>query len=162
MTEEREAGARRYAVVAILLHWLIAAAIALQIVLSSRMDGPPTPETFAVTQLHKSIGVTILLASLLRLGWRLLNPPPPLPQTLAPWERRLAHATHIGLYAVMIGMPLTGWIMVSSSRIVLPTLLYGTIPWPMIPGLPDLEPPAKRIWHEIGEHLHPHHANKHE
>jgi cytochrome b561/polyisoprenoid-binding protein YceI len=149
--EGERAGAARYATIAIVLHWLIAAAIVLQVVLSSRMEGRPTPESFAVTQLHKSVGVTILLLSLLRLGWRLLNPPPPLPPTMARWERALAHATHIGLYAVMLGMPLTGWIMVSTSRIVLPTLLYWTIPWPMIPGLADLAPAAKRAWHEVGE-----------
>jgi cytochrome b561/polyisoprenoid-binding protein YceI len=153
-TETDRAGAGRYATIAIILHWLIAAGIVLQITLSSRMEGPPTPESFAVTQLHKSIGITILLLSLARLAWRLANPPPPLPPTLAPWERTLAHATHVGFYGVMIGMPLTGWIMVSSSRIVLPTLLYGIVPWPMIPGLPDLAPAAKHLWHEIGETGH--------
>src|SRR5689334_13890375 len=146
--------AQRYSTVAIVLHWTIALAIVTQIILAGRMDGPQTPEVFAVTQLHKSIGITILLLSLARLGWRLANPPPPLPPTLAPWERTLAHATHIGFYGVMLGMPLTGWIMVSASRIAIPTLLYGVVPWPMLPGLPDLAPAAKHLWHEIGETSH--------
>src|SRR3569623_197013 len=81
-------------------------AIVLQIILAGRMDGPPTPQVFAVTQLHKSIGITILLASLLRLGWRLVNPPAPMPSTLAPWERALAQATHVGFYVEMIAVPL--------------------------------------------------------
>jgi polyisoprenoid-binding protein YceI len=61
---------------------------------------------------------------------------------------------HVGFYVVMIAMPLTGWIMVSASRIQVPTLLYGVVPWPDVPGLHDLAPAAKRIWHEFGETAH--------
>lgn len=146
--------AARYSLVAIVLHWTIALAIVLQVSLAGRMEPPPTPESFAVTQLHKSIGITILLLSLLRLAWRLLNPPPPEPATLARWERILSQAVHWGFYAIMIGMPLTGWLMVSASRIQLPTLLYGVIPWPDIPGLSGLAPASKHLWHEIGETGH--------
>lgn len=141
----------RYAVVAIVLHWTIAALIVLQVVLAGRMDGPPTPEAFAVVQLHKSVGITVLLLSLLRLAWRLTHPPPPEPPTLKAWERTLARITHWAFYGVMIGMPLTGWIMVSTSRIVLPTMLYGVVAWPMIPGLGDLAPEVRRVWREAGE-----------
>src|SRR5262249_46036419 len=108
----------------------------------------------AVTQLHKSIGITILLLTLARIGWRLVNRPPPMPAGLAPWERALAKATHVGFYVVMLGMPLTGWLMVSASRIEIPTLLYGQIPWPMIPGVPELAPAAKKTWHAIGLNSH--------
>jgi cytochrome b561/polyisoprenoid-binding protein YceI len=136
--------------VAVLLHWLIAGLIVLQVVLAGRMEGPSTPERFAVFQLHKSIGITVLILSLLRLGWRLLHPPPPLPSTMPRWERVLARATHAGFYLVMLGMPLTGWIMVSASRIVVPTRLYGVVPWPMLPGLPELAPAARKSWHAAG------------
>jgi cytochrome b561/polyisoprenoid-binding protein YceI len=144
------AGAQRYAVGAIILHWVIALAIVTQIVLAGRMGGKPTPESFAVTQLHKSIGITILLLSLVRLGWRLINPPPPEPATLAPWERVLSQVVHWGFYGVMIFMPLTGWLMVSASRIEIPTLLYGVVHWPDIPGIAGLAPAAKKTWHTIG------------
>ena len=146
--------ARRYSSVAIVLHWTIALAIVLQIILAGRMEPPPTPESFAVTQLHKSIGITILLLSLVRLAWRFMNPPPPEPATLATWERRLAQVTHVGFYVVMIAMPLTGWLMVSASRIQVPTLLYGVVPWPDLPGLAGLAPASKHLWHEIGETGH--------
>lgn len=139
--------AERYSAGAILLHWLIAAAIVFQVVLAWRMGGPRSPEQFAVFQLHKSLGITILALSLLRLGWRLAHPPPPMPATLATWERWLARLTHLGFYAIMLGMPLTGWIMVSTSRIRVPTLLYGKIPWPDLP----LAGAARGAWHEMGE-----------
>lgn len=148
------AGNGRYAVVAVVLHWLIAAAIVGQIVLAGRMEGPLTPTGFAVLQLHKSIGLTILLLSLLRLGWRLANPPAPLPATMSRWERELARAVHVGFYVFMIAMPLTGWLMVSASRTPQPTLLYGAIHWPNLPGLQELAPAAKKSWRQIGEVSH--------
>lgn len=144
---------RRYDLVAIWLHWTIAALIVLQVALAGRMEGR-TPEAFAVVQLHKSVGITVLLLSLARLAWRLFKPPPPEPASLAPWERRLSAVVHWAFYVVMIGMPLTGWIMVSASRIEIPTLLFGVVPWPHIPGLPDLAAPAKHAWHEVGETGH--------
>jgi cytochrome b561/polyisoprenoid-binding protein YceI len=148
------ARAQRYSAVAIVLHWTIALAIVLQIVLSGRMEGPHTPESFAVTQLHKSVGITVLLLSLVRLAWRLTNPPPPEPASLARWERLLSQAVHWGFYAIMIGMPLTGWLMVSASRTEIPTLLYGVVHWPNLPGFADMAPAAKKAWHAFGLNGH--------
>ena len=52
----------RYTTVAIVIHWLIAAALIFQIILGWRMgDGPKGPTTYALFQLHKSIGIAILL-----------------------------------------------------------------------------------------------------
>ncbi|TAJ72276.1 MAG: cytochrome B [Phenylobacterium sp.] len=142
----------RYAAVAIALHWTIAALIVAQVVLAGRMEAR-TPEAFAVFQLHKSVGITILLLSLARLAWRLIYRPPE-PTNLAPWERRLSAAVHWGFYAVMILMPLSGWVMVSTSRIAFPTVLFGAIPWPHLPGLPELAPAAKAAWNETAENAH--------
>jgi polyisoprenoid-binding protein YceI/cytochrome b561 len=142
----------RYSTVAILLHWLIAAALVFQIVLAWRMDGR-TPQGYALMQLHKSVGITILLLSLARLGWRVANPPPPM-VGVTRWERLLANATHAGFYVIMIGMPLTGWMIVSTSKIVIPTLLYGVIPWPHLPVLHDLAGPARVAWNSVSEDVH--------
>jgi cytochrome b561/polyisoprenoid-binding protein YceI len=145
----------RYTTVAIVIHWLIAAAILFQIILGWRMgDGPKGPATYALFQLHKSIGITILLLSLLRLGWRLVNPVPLAPDDQPGWERIAAKLVHVGFYGIMIGLPLTGWIMVSASRVPIPTLLYGTIPWPHLPLLPQLAAGAKQTWREAGEAGH--------
>ena len=148
------AGRSRYATVAILLHWLIALAIAAQVSIAWRMGGRPTPENFALLQLHKSIGITILVLSIIRLGWRLTNPPPPEPRGLARWEIVLSQIVHWGFYVIMIGMPLTGWLMVSASRRQIPTLLYGKVPWPNVPGIDGLAPAAKKVWESIGENGH--------
>lgn len=142
--------AARYSTVAIVLHWVIAALIVFQVILAWRMDGR-TPQGFALFQLHKSVGITILLLSLTRLAWRLAHRPPGLPATMPGWEKLLAHIAHVGLYVIMIALPITGWIIVSTSRIQMPTLLYGVIPWPHLPGLAHLAEPAKSTWNGLGE-----------
>ena len=143
----------RYATVAIVLHWLIAAAIIFQIVLAWRMEDLKTPLGFALVQLHKSVGISILVFSLARLGWRLANPPPPEPSGLAKWELWLSKFVHVALYGIMIGMPLTGWLAVSASKIQIPTLLFGVVPWPHLP-VTHLAPATKAIWHSVGGYGH--------
>jgi polyisoprenoid-binding protein YceI len=65
------------------------------------------------------------------LVWRWTHKPP------APVEGGfngfLAKAVHTLLYAFMIGAPLTGWAIVSTSPIKVPTILWGVIPWPHLP-----------------------------
>ncbi|MGZ3377592.1 MAG: YceI family protein [Phenylobacterium sp.] len=147
-------GRNRYATGAILLHWIIALAIVAQVSLAWRFGDDHSPTAFALTQLHKSIGITVLLLSLIRLAWRLVNPPPPEPPGLAGWERVASQVVHWAFYLIMIGMPLTGWIMVSASKTQIPTLLYGAIPWPNIPGIDGLAPSAKHLWNTIGHTGH--------
>jgi cytochrome b561/polyisoprenoid-binding protein YceI len=144
----------RYATVAILLHWLIALAIALQVSLAWRFGDAHTPLAFALLQLHKSIGISILVLSIVRLGWRLTNPPPPEPPGLARWEFVLSQIVHWGFYAIMIGMPLTGWLMVSASKTQIPTVLFWTVPWPDIPGIAGLAPATKHLAEQVGKNGH--------
>lgn len=144
----------RYSGVAILLHWLIAAAILFELALGWRMDGPNSPERFAVFQLHKSVGITILLLTLARIAWRLTHRPPPLSAALAPWERWLAHGTHILFYMLLLALPLSGWLAVSTSSRAIPTLLYGVVPWPHVPGTAGLAAPAREALHEGAEGAH--------
>lgn len=139
-----------YNAVAKTLHWLIAAAIIGMLALGWIMSNTPMgPEKFLLFQWHKSIGITILLLSLCRLGWRLTHTTPDLPTAMPRWERNAAQAMHILLYALIIIMPLTGWIIVSASPMNIPTMLYGVIPWPHLPIIPTLEN-KREIGHTIG------------
>lgn len=141
----------RYTTVAILLHWLIAAAIVFQIILGWRMgDEPKGPATYAIFQLHKSVGITILLLSLARLAWRLTHRPPPHPAAQPRWETVASKIVHVAFYGIMIGLPLTGWIIVSTSKLTIPTVLYGAIPWPHLPFLPELAAGPKQLWNQAG------------
>ena len=140
---------QRYSRLAMLLHWLIAACFAFQIGLGWRMDAPRGPQTFAVYQLHKSVGITILLLTLARLAWRLTKPAPAFPATMTPWEKRLAAIVHTGFYALLLGLPLTGWLLVSSSKTAIPTLLYGILSWPHVPGIASLAPSTKALVNDV-------------
>jgi cytochrome b561 len=135
--------------VSIVLHWTIAALIVTQVPLGWRMSDLPFGEAkFQLFQLHKSIGLTILLLSLVRLGWRLTHPAPPLPDGMARWEKVFARATHVGFYVVMIATPLGGWVLVSASEFSVPTLLWGAIPVPHLPGFDTMDAGAKRAIYE--------------
>ena len=68
-----------------------------------------------LTQIHKSFGFVVFMLALTRVIWRLANPTPAAPSHMGPAERALAHGVHIALYVLMIAMPLTGWLMASSS-----------------------------------------------
>lgn len=97
---------------------------------------------FQIYQLHKSIGVTILLAAVVRLAWRLMHRPPPLPDTMESLEKTAAASGHLALYFFLFALPMTGWALVSASVFSLPTVLYGVILWPDLPVLPDLSDKA--------------------
>ena len=129
-----------YTSVAKFLHWLIAICIIAMLAIGWIMGSLPNgPDKFALFQLHKSIGITILFLSLFRLGWRLTHKAPPLPAAMPRWEKMAAETAHVFFYIIIIGMPLTGWVIISTSPLNMPTLLYGFIPWPQLPFLPNLE-----------------------
>ncbi len=141
----------RYNVVAMTLHWLIAALLIGNIVLAWDFNTLEGLAQIPLIQVHKSIGITVLILSVLRLVWRLASPPPPFPAAMAGWERLAAGATYILFYAVMIGMPLSGWAMVSASKFihVYPITLYGVAPWPAIGPLTTLAPAPMKQAHDL-------------
>ena len=107
------AQSERYTAVAIVLHWAIAAAVIFMLPLGFTMhelaeDGHASQALFEAYQLHKSIGLTVLALTLVRLAWRLTHRPPPLPQGMPAWEAVAARATHWGFYVLTLALPLTG------------------------------------------------------
>lgn len=137
----------RYGAVAMTLHWLLAGAILFMLWLGLFMTSleETDPRTFPLFQIHKSIGLTILVLTLARLLWRLGNPVPPLPEGMRGWERLSARAVHVLFYVLMVAIPLFGWATVSSAPLAVPTLWFGTFEWPHIPFLADLPRAEKRV-----------------
>ena len=125
----------RYDAVAITLHWVIALGIGLQIVMGWGMTHLPLPmaQKFWIYQFHKSVGITVLLAVVVRVLWRFTHKPPALPEAMPRLERAAATGTHHLLYTLMFVVPLAGWAVVSLSPYNIPTVLYGLIPWPDLP-----------------------------
>ena len=100
----------RYSRTAMILHWLIAAGILCNVALGLSVDFLPDDWIRPVIDTHKSIGITVLGLVLLRILWRVAHRPPPLPKAFPAWERASAHAAHLLLYVLMIGLPLSGWL----------------------------------------------------
>lgn len=105
----------RYGVVAISLHWAIALLIVVNIPLGLFSEQIEDELGRSQMWLHKSLGLTVLLLSLVRLAWRLLHPPPSSPASISRWRLRIARATHVAFYALSIAVPLTGWLRSSAT-----------------------------------------------
>lgn len=122
--------------VAKLLHWSIALAVLAMIGLGWWAKQLPYGSLKVdVFWVHKSLGMLILAAMVLRLVWRLANPAPPLPSGLKTWERWAAHWTHYGLYGLLIAMPLSGWVINSAANF--PLSVFGWFTVPAITGPDD-------------------------
>lgn len=120
----------RYSLVAIILHWAIAALLAFQISVGWALEDLGA-RGFALYQWHKSVGITILGLTLLRIVVRYWKPRPA--KLEGGWQGALASGVHFGLYAFMLGAPLSGWALVSTAKVKVPTLLFGVLPLPHLP-----------------------------
>ncbi|WP_091530715.1 cytochrome b [Fontimonas thermophila] len=126
----------RYGALAQLGHWLTVLLLVGVFGLGFYMvDLPLSPARVKLFAYHKWIGVTVFAVAVLRLIWRAVSPPPPLPDTLRPWERQLAALTHRLLYLLVLAVPLSGWLMSSAKGFQ--TVWLGVLP---IPDLLDKNP----------------------
>jgi cytochrome b561 len=136
----------RYGVVAMVLHWTIAALLivnlALGLYFTSLAENDPGKSFFSNT--HKSIGLTVLMLSVLRLLWRLFHSAPPAARRGPAWASALAPLVHWAFYALLIALPLAGWALVSVSPMNLPTVYFGLAHWPPIAFLHALPMAARR------------------
>ncbi|MDP1702782.1 MAG: cytochrome b [Aestuariivirga sp.] len=143
----------RYDTVALSLHWLIATLLIFMLFFGDElMEAEDGGSTFGPS-LHVSVGSAILLLSVFRLIWRLNNPPPVCPASMAPWERTASSVTHLLFYVLLISIPLTGWFatpkFLSEEGVMAGLTVFGVFP---LPGAPSLSLPMKGL-HEIGSNL---------
>ncbi|MEP7317022.1 MAG: cytochrome b [Sphingomicrobium sp.] len=130
----------RYRGLVIAIHWLSAALIITQIWLGFTFNDFPkgSPERTLYFDWHKTVGVVILLLAIVRLGMRLMNPPPPYPQDFPRWERAIAVWTHRLFYFLIIALPLTGLAAVSKGGSMIKLvggLQFPTVPIPALGGV---------------------------
>lgn len=103
----------RYGIISIGLHWIFALAVyamfglGLWMVTLSYYDGwyHQAPE------LHKSIGVLLMMGLVVRVVWRHISPPPPAPKTHGKFTRVSAVAAHIALYALLFAILISGYLI---------------------------------------------------
>jgi cytochrome b561 len=121
----------RYSTVSLILHWLIAALVVTQIVLIQAHEATDGPISREFVNLHKSVGLSILVLTLVRLGWRIANPAIPLPVETPRWQKLAARTTHVLFYVFLIAMPLVGW--AASSAAGREIVWFGLFEWPLLP-----------------------------
>ena len=139
----------RYSIGAMVLHWAIALMIVFNLVTGSFMESLTAGPKHIVVTLHTSTGLTILVLSLVRIGWRLTHRPPPLDAELSPLERFGAYAAHALFYGLMIAMPLIGWsISSASTRKGVVNVYYFLAPQPKIEFLAALPTAQKMAVHD--------------
>lgn len=123
----------RYSRGAIAFHWVIAALIIANLAGALISDDWDKPARALVMGLHKATGITILILSLARIAWRVGHKPPPLPPGIRSWEKAAANTAYVVFYAMMIMLPLTGWLMISASATRRPFAWYGLFDLPFLP-----------------------------
>lgn len=129
-----------------LLHWAMAGVILFLLGLGFWMSWIVTDllEQFRLVQIHKSWGFVAFSLGIIRILWRLINPTPSLPDQMPAHERLLAHAGHFALYALIIIMPVSGWLMSSASTLQdsfgVKNMVFGQFEMydPFVPGSASL------------------------
>ena len=123
----------RYSATARVLHWIMAVLILSMLPVGFLMvqTGLARAVQDALFLYHKHIGIALLLLALARLLWRWWHPAPDLPASIPAWQVRVAGVSHALLYALIVAMPLLGYIRVRAGgfpvemldRMGLPTLV---------------------------------------
>lgn len=137
MTPNTHSTPRQFNALARLLHWLMALAILAMLFIGVGMTTSLTWRPWLI-DLHRPLGIAILLLACLRIINRLNHTPPALPDSLPGWQHAAAKLSHILLYALMIGVPLLGWASLSA----------GNWPVTLVPGwdLPAISPTHSTLY----------------
>jgi cytochrome b561 len=114
------------------LHWIMAVCILAMLFIGVGMVSTVASEYLTLVNIHKPLGILILILALIRLVVRLRYGAPPLPLDLPEPMKLAAYLSHYALYALMIAMPLIGWAMLSAAE-------YPVVIWPGI-WLPQILP----------------------
>jgi len=128
---------KRFTVPQRLLHWLMALCILAMLFIGVGMVSTIAPKYLTLVQIHKPLGIAILVLALIRLSLRFIYGAPALPADLPPPMKLAAELSQYIFYALMIGMPLIGWGMLSAASY--PVVLFGSVHLPSIlPVSPSL------------------------
>jgi cytochrome b561 len=140
----------RYGSVSMGLHWLTLAILIGVYACINLTDLYPkgSGPREALKTWHFMLGLTVLAVVTLRLLNRLRGPAPAVTPPLARWQRRLANGIHIALYALMIVMPILGWLMLSASGKPIP--FFGVQLPPLLTETKDLAEQLKEVHETIG------------
>lgn len=89
---------------------------------------------FVLFQVHKTLGLLVLLAALWRLGIRLYRGRPEWEAGLPEWQQKAAARVHVALYVLILVVPVLGYFVACTAPVQIPTLFLGVLPVPAIVG----------------------------
>lgn len=128
----------RYGAVAIALHWTTAGLILGMIiagVLSANSQDDATK--IAILRVHAPVGIAILVLTLARLVWWLAADRKPVDANAASFVRSVASkSVHRLLYVMLIGMPISGFLLLNMSGAR--EVLFNGAPGPL-PVFPEYD-----------------------
>ena len=123
--------ATRYTLTAQALHWLTVLLIVAILPVAWVMISLPTgPEQTRMLVFYRSLGVTIFAVVVVRLAWRLTHPAPPSPSGAPRVMELISQVTHGLLYALLLLMPVTGYLQSADGR---PVSYLGLFNLPQLP-----------------------------
>jgi cytochrome b561 len=123
---------KRFAAPQRFLHWFMALCIISMLFIGVGMVSTVAPKYLTLIQIHKTLGITILVLALIRLSMRFVYGSPALPVDLPTPIRLAADLSQYVFYALMIAMPLIGWGMLSAASH--PVVIFGTMHlFPILP-----------------------------
>jgi len=125
-----------------MLHWFLAVCILAMLFIGVGMESTIRPTYLTLVSIHKPLGIAILALALIRLAVRLRSGAPALPPDLPAPMKLGAYLSHYALYALMIGMPLIGWAMLSTASY--PVVMFGNVHLPLI--LPQSDSLHALLW----------------
>jgi cytochrome b561 len=125
----------KYTKGAVVLHWLVAIGIIVNLWIGLRFDYTPKDSLRDAINFHKSVGITVLGLALLRVLWRV---------------------SHVPLYGMIVLVPLSGWLHDSAWKDAgsHPMSLFGVVPWFRLPIVNGLSDAQKDHWHDLLGGLH--------
>jgi cytochrome b561 len=123
---------RRYGTVAMALHWVMAVLViglvALGLYMTSLPDAGFDKLKIQLFVQHKQFGMLALFLVLARLAWRFGNRLPRLVEGMPEWQQVAARFVHLCFYALLVALPLTGWLMSSAAGIPVNFFQLGYLP----------------------------------
>ncbi len=137
---------QRYGIIAILLHWTMAALLIGMFLLGNYMVDLDYyhPWYQKAPDLHRSLGVVVAALLLLRWLWRLLNPLPTAPG--GPWERFAARQAQRLFYLLIAGAAISGYLISTADGRGVD--LFGWFELPAILPAADNREDVAGQWHE--------------
>lgn len=143
----------RYSWLAVAVHWVTAGLVIGALLLALWLEQTSGAQRGALVRLHKSLGLTVLAVSFLRVA-SLVFLRRPAPLTLKAWERRAARTLHTLLYLLLLTIPLVGWAMISADGGKFKTLWFGWLYVPKIQAIADLPEGTRKAVHALLGDLH--------